>query len=568
MRKTWKKAAFALLAFAVCLCFVTGPAFARGQKEGAAAGQKPLMEISWMYQEKEKTWTWEQIEKKFNVKLTTSGFEANETEKVNLMLASGEATDVLCVWDDSLKLFNDGITRTIPKDFIKKYMPNYTKVYDANPMSWLLDKNPKNENEYLNLQSYSFSYILPSYFTSFRLDWARKLGIDLPNFDAKKIPMDGKGHVWFMDVDLTVDWFEKLLVAFRDGDADGNGKIDTLPMSGTKYAWWTWGNIIGAFGLHSRTSDAFGGFNYMENGEVYLRNTSPRFKEFLALAAKWYKMGLVDKEFPTMDLQPLWDKVTAGKVGVSFYTAYDVAGNEAYKMPPNNLAPYDQTAAKQAIIVEVPPPIGPRGFRGDDGRTTNISGMKQTINKKVNDEKLARILEITDWLKGSNEGFIYSLYGNPGVHSTWSGEPWKSQPVKRKKEEVPAGNGFFPRGNYFASYPGMRTLDQIPLVFNKQTGEFVSNYMLNGRIGSMVIRPYKYDYYGQTNVRPIQLKYGPDLNTLADEFALNVITGQKDLNAEWDAYVAKYMKNGGSEILAEIKKAPIVEEMLKGKVVY
>ena len=26
-----------------------------------------------------------------------------------------------------------------------KYMPNYTKVYDANPMSWLLDKNPKNE---------------------------------------------------------------------------------------------------------------------------------------------------------------------------------------------------------------------------------------------------------------------------------------------------------------------------------------------------------------------------------------------------------------------------------------
>jgi len=269
-----------------------------------------------------------------------------------------------------------------------------------------------------------------------------------------------------------------------------------------------------------------------------------------------------------MELQALWDKYSAQKIGVSFYSAYDVAGRDIYKIPPNTLATFEQTAAGQATIVMVPPPVGPRGFRGDDGRTAAVAGMRQTVNKKVDDVKLARILTITDWLKGTVEGNVYALYGKPGVHSDWDGEPWMSMPTKRKKEDVPAGYGLYPKGNYFAAYPNMRTIDQLYLFYTRKVGDFMSSYLIGGRGGSFVNRPYKYDYYSETKVRDVVRRYGTDLNTLADEFALNVITGQKDLDAEWDAYVAKYRKNGGDAILAEVKKAPLVEEMLKGKVVY
>ena len=41
-----------------------------------------------------------------------------------------------------------------------------------------------------------------------------------------------------------------------------------------------------------------------------------------------------------------------------------------------------------------------------------------------------------------------------------------------------------------------------------------------------------------------------------------------DIDARWDTYVNKWMGSGGKEVLAELEKMPIVEELRMGNVVY
>ena len=151
------------------------------------------------------------------------------------MLAAGEFPDCGFVSEEPKKVYNEGVTRGIPKKMIRKYMPGYSKMLDERPLGWLMNINPDNENEYLAILGISEDADAPLFWLGFRVDWARNVGFELPNYEQKKIPLDRFGRCYFLDEDFTLDWLERLLIAFRDGDPDGNGKIDTIPWGGCKY---------------------------------------------------------------------------------------------------------------------------------------------------------------------------------------------------------------------------------------------------------------------------------------------------------------------------------------------
>ena len=50
--------------------------------------------------------------------------------------------------------------------------------------------------------------------------------------------------------------------------------------------------------------------------------------------------------------------------------------------------------------------------------------------------------------------------------------------------------------------------------------------------------------------------------------ATSAVTGEIDIEKEWDSYVQDFRKNGGDEVLAELKKAPIVMEFREGRLEY
>ena len=66
----------------------------------------------------------------------------------------------------------------------------------------------------------------------------------------------------------------------------------------------------------------------------------------------------------------------------------------------------------------------------------------------------------------------------------------------------------------------------------------------------------------------ISQRYGETLNTMFNEFYLKAITGQADLEGDWDEYVARWKANGGDEVIAVAEGWPIVEEYLQGRMTY
>ena len=554
-------------ALVVVALLLPATVFAGGGSEGAASAGKP-MAITWLargsvnplWVEGKDTWFIEQIESKFNVDIKLNGIDPNDGEKVTVMLAAGEFPDLGNPWGDTYKHFDDGVSRGISEDMIRKYAPNYARIMEKEyPIGWLMYRNKQNPKEFISIQGIATNTDCNLWFLGFRVDWAEKVGMPVPNYKQKKVSGDRFGKIYFLDETVTVDWVEKLITAFRDKDPDGNGKNDTIPWGANKYFGWTWNAITGAYGFAE-------GYNVFEGEKLYDWAVYPGYKDFLKLAAKWYKAGLVDKEFVNLDLTPAWQKLENQLIGAGTVQISYLDQEYALKRPPNTLVP-DADAKKGAEGVVMVPPVGPTGKQGARAYGTNPVGYPFLINKKVDDTKCATILAILDWMRyDGDESFVWALNGKPGVHFDWQGEPWNSAPIARKADQVPAD--VTKAGNFPNSYPPGYTREKNKFVVTSKLLNLYNTWMFAPRGQALSIRPYRLDVFNETKYGTLNTKYGATLSTIVNEFQLKAITGVLDVDSEWDAYVANWNKNGGAELMAEMAKAPILSELRAGKKVY
>ena len=555
---------YSVIVAVAILLFFPFAAIAVGQKVTAA--EEKVTEISWLIRAKsgeDTTWCINEVNKKFNVKIVPNGIDTNDGEKVSVMLAAGEFPDAGYI-HNAIELYQQGVLRGIPVDMIRKYAPNYTRRLDQDhPEGWLMFKLPDNEKERLGILGIGGNVGTNLHYLSFRVDWAAKVGFTLPDYDQKKRSIDIIGRSYLLDEDFTLEWFEKLLVAFRDKDPDGNGKNDTIPLSASKYKTWTFGPIMGAFGITE-------GYNLIENGELTDWCIASGYKEFLKMAAKWYAMGLVDKEFVNLDLGKAWEKIAKGITGASVASVSSTGDSTVRggQGPPNAFASEEEVSAGAEVVI-IPPVMGPGGQQGCRAYwpVGALGDEMLMIGRQVDDAKLAKILQIIDYIRyGDLEGWIFAFYGKPGIHFDWQGEPWKSPGIRRDYDKVPAG---YPKeGSFGTVYPSNYDNDRLMYVYSRKIGELYKDYLLAPRGQQLSIRPYRWDLLNETQLTDLKLKYKDDLDTIVDEFYFKAIIGELDIDEEWDSYVADWRKSGGDQMLAEYKKAPIVSELRKGKVVY
>ena len=557
-----------LICVAGALLFLLPTAlFAAGQSDTAAAADNDeFMEITWLARLEagtDTTWCIDEIERKFNARIIPNGIDTNDGEKVNVMLAAGEFPDVGAVFADRIKLFYEGVNRAIPKQMLIEYAPGYTKRLNEDyPLGWLAARNPDNPEEYLGMLGIRDNADTNVWYVAFRADWAEKVGVELPNYAEKKIPLDRFGRVYFLDENVSLEWLENLLEAFRDGDPDGNGKNDTIPWGGFKYGGnWTFQPILGAFGLAR-------GFNVMVDGKLYDYAIAPPYKEFLKVAQRWYAKGLIDKEYANLDLGKGWEKVKNGMIGAENVIIWYTGVSWAMGYPANTFAS-DEEVAAGAEVVLIPPPVGPGGKQGA-GAYWPVSAIGSnwiSIGSQVSDAKLARALQILDWMRyGDKEGWVAAAAGLEGVHFDWEGEAWASMPIPRKAEDVPAG---YPKVGLFPSfYPICYTKDRFPFQYPKHLADFYNDYLLADRGQQLTIRPHRNDFANETNLQQVNQDYGGALNTIRDEFYNNAIIGEVDIDAEWDAYVKKWLDSGGQKVMDELNKAPLVSGLREGEFQY
>jgi hypothetical protein len=561
MEMASKKASVVMLSLAMALIAsaCSGGKTTSSEPNSGNASDKPVdtsktLEISWVGQGargkiEDNNKVQQMIEKKFNVKLKNRKIDVNNKEQRNLMVASDELPDIAFM-DAPDKLYADAVTRSIPKDMIVKNAPNYAKMLSEQPTGWQV--NQAKEGEYYALTGFKQEWDNMIWGQAYRLDWLEKLGIK-PK--GELIPVGTSGgaeRVFFTKQAFTLEEEQKIFDAFVNQDPDGNGKKDTYGLLlNNSDAPWALNTEAGAFGVGWT-------YNLEEDGKVTDYAISKNYKEFLKHMASQYKNGLIDPEFTTLNRAKSWEKFAAGKYGAA-QVQVQAAGMVpfTFNRPPANLVLKDSNAK----ILFTPPPIGFQGQQGSAAYTpVDGFGYAMVVKKDVSDEKLARILQIFDYINLDKDGLMFTQFGEEDKDFSWEGEAYKSAVLPkqaaeadREKDGINYYNLPIQQGNVTAYYTNASVLKLTDLFFGTDKGR------------EMAYRPFKWDYFNQTKYNELNTKYGAKLKTITDEFLFKSITGEINVDSAWDAYVKDWRNSGGDELLAELEKAPKVADLRSSK---
>lgn len=127
-----------------------------------------------------------------------------------------------------------------------------------------------------------------------RGDWLKKASLDMPT---------------------TLEELEHVMQVFRDGDLDGNGKDDTVPMIANYDYLITF--LYGLFSSHPG--------DYEENGQVYLRYEDPGFRQTLETMQRWYREGFINETaFESMVMQISANMFAKDKAGIEVSNIWNI----------------------------------------------------------------------------------------------------------------------------------------------------------------------------------------------------------------------------------------------------
>jgi hypothetical protein len=563
------------------------------ERFGRIEGTGEFFEITWLMEEQEEeeegvsSWFRQIVEQRFNVAIVPASLEiTGDYRELLAFLASGQFPDCGMVGSmvlDPYAMWNGNLIRTLPEEMIRTYMPNYSKFLDEEYVSgWKmlgehLVADREHEREYLMLSFPSARDEIPQEAVSTRIDWARAVGIEFPDYERDKRPINRDGTIFWLPADITVDWWERLLAAYLHGDPDGNGQIDTIPWPAESQAYdpdsWMWTGVRGAFGPVEGPM--------VENGVLTMAEVSDSYRQWCKLASRWVSSGLVDKENFERNAYFAQKKIAQGLIAAAPVYLWSIDQAESSHMPPMTTV-----TEKGAEAVVLPSLVGPGGDRGP--YVSRSWSRKYFIGKRVEDEKLKRILQIIEFLYFSGEeNFVFAHFGKPGIHFSWEEEPWNSQPIPKAPEEIPSG---YPKIGGFGD-PRYRSIlnlrnwivggwwpsinrEEIPRI-NAYTRELVKfevpmrinrlyDDILSGEsYGYTVKWPHSDDLFYEKEFNQLMEEHGGDLERHRLGFFWRSINSWMDVDAEWDDYVEGWKSSGGDELLEAIEKLPITEEVLR-----
>ncbi|WP_079912774.1 ABC transporter substrate-binding protein [Paenibacillus sp. 32352] len=255
---------------------------------------------------------------------------AQAKEQFNLMIASNQLPDVIEYgWND----YPGGPEKAIQdnkiiklNDLIDKYAPNLKKLLADHP-DWKKQITTDNGSLYAFPFLRGDDKVRVFFGPAIRQDWLDKVGMKMPT---------------------TIDEWYTVLKAFKEKDPNGNGKADEIPIYLDKDLFNTDAPFLGAWGINNSF--------YQDNGKVKFGPIQPEFKDFLITMNKWYKEGLLDKDFAAPNAKLLDNKMTTNLLGAT--AAFNGGGIGKYaglmkdKDPSFNLAaaPYPVLKAGEKAI--------------------------------------------------------------------------------------------------------------------------------------------------------------------------------------------------------------------------
>ncbi|MBO9609851.1 MAG: hypothetical protein J7639_28095 [Paenibacillaceae bacterium] len=447
-----------------------------------------------------------------NWRLATAGDESNQ--KQSLLIASNDLPDAFYgAWVFSeaeiIKYGTEGILIPL-EDLIKKHAPNLQKVFQQRPE---LEKKLRAPDGHI--------YTLPMVQEDPHANMPNTMLINKKWLDNLNLKMP-----------TTIEEFREVLLAFKNGDPNKNGKKDEIPFSfiGKGHHILGFSGFTGVFG-----KVVAGPLKNLSvtNGKVEYAPVTEEFKQFLTYMNGLYKDGLIDPEAFTHDNNVYYAKFRNKEriVGAGF--AWSPFG-------------INQVPDADGDYVTLPPMKGPGGkdplwYMWEP--THSLGAFAITKVNKYPEITMKWIDQMYDPLTSYEMAF-----GPKDVTF--------KQTAGGKYESIPVPSGMTANDFLYGEAPGANFVGAVLKEFRSQ---FAVDAATQSKIDAVKITlPY-----APKEIYPALIMSGEDSNKLTD-FNMAVETNQiswiakfimnGNIDKEWNDYVKTFQQAGMDQAVALYQK--------------
>jgi putative aldouronate transport system substrate-binding protein len=450
-------------------------------------------------------------------------------ERKQLLLASGDYPEVFVHGDltkeEQLKYGQQGVLIPL-NDLIEKYGPNI-----QNTMNQIEEYKSEITAPDGNI------YALPQVNDCYHCMYSQKMWIN---------------NAWLKAVGLsmpkTTEEFYQVLKAFKEKDPNGNGIADEIPLSGMQNSWH--GNIDG-FIMNAFIYNNSENYFVLNQGKVDLAANKDQWREGLRFMNKLFSEGLIDPAAFTQDGDAL--KQLANNAGIPILGAY-AAGHVAMGvqlLEDNNHADYHV----------IPPLKGPDGTQLAAYYPSIGRGQFAITNKASEKQQIAAI-KFAD-LMATEEATIYSVFGPEGDYWRMS-EPGELD-FHGKQAKYTNVKEFSTVTTWNVSWdqlgPSVRTSE-----FRESFATPEDPFTIDGYEKRLFLATQLYEPHKPKEVYPLNIFMEPQdaqesnrlrttINDYIKENMALFVTGNKNLDSDWDAYVKGLSDLGLKQYLEIYQKA-------------
>ena len=455
------------------------------------------------------------LEPQAQVKLIPIETHFQSQDEMNLLFASGVIPDHWMVQQNHFpRHFEQGLMRDIPEELLRQYAPNIVEYMETYQPYW------KQLHTYIDGKLYGVPDGQQKLhgFAAIRDDWLEAVGMAAPT---------------------TLDELREVLRAFTEEDPDGDGQANTWGAPGTisednlfRMVLWSYG--IGHTG-HGQPGREFptGYWTVDASGELVNSVITENYRDALKYWQGLWDAGYLHPDVTAKNKGDFFADDQIGVMSIAFIIAIPAYTPSQWYANFVNSHPGVTTTWLEP-------------FAAAPGYQRNIERMPalwmyHPVGRNSTDLELIKVLQVLDiqladmrindivWAGLENEHFVFDEHGMR-VFTEYA-----ESPEVRGKEV----------GVKFFLLNSRNRPEHLRASWGKDSPFFFSWQEEWGQ---------HLPHLGFGVTLQSRLDYGTDIDTIRDEFTARAMTGQADIDGEWDTYVNNWLNSGGRQVTAEAQQ--------------
>ncbi len=466
------------------------------------------------------------IEDLTNVHLDITSFDSGDyNQKINLAINSGSAAYIIPkVYEEGQYVAGGGV---VPVSDYTQYMPNFTAFVNKYNLQSDLDSIRQADGKFYRLPGLHQA-VAPNYTLMVRDDIFKAAGYDVRELE--------KTWTWESLLDVLIKVKEYMV---KQGMCKASDYIWSDLWCGSESGKGSGGNLLKLMGTSYNVLSGWaidgsnGGIKWdAKKKEFYSSSISEDFKKFVTVANKYVSSGILDPETFTQA-----DDVANNK----FFNGKTIIKSTNLSQMQSDIDSVKKIVPTAEIYVTVYP-AGSTKNLSDGGRLENGVMLSTKALDELGEVEFIKMVRFVDWLFYSSEA--YSLYKWGPEGKTWK---WGTVDGVKAKVLLP---GFKCGG---LGIGGAESDTDIRLKwgyaggnfwYGHSTAELTDNFDAARKDLYARFSAYKVTPAVDPAAKPsedereqLNLWATPLIDTI-NTWTLNFVLGNKDINKDWNAYVA------------------------------